>query len=440
MSTPSGIATPDSPHPRSLGAPFGAHLSAVGLANLADGVIQTGVGLLALTLTRSPLVMGALSAAVWLPWLVLGLVAGGLVDRWDRRRTMVIALTIRALLLVAGATLAASGRLSVLSLILVAMAYGATEVFVDLAAQAQIPALVGRRPSRLQRANARLISVEQVANGFMGPPLAGLLVSLGAAWALGLPAAAVVAAVLVLVIGLRRWRPPLPPATPQPEGDRGVLSGLRILWRHPVLRPLLVAGGLWNAGSTAMGAVLLLWMVGPGSAGGLSPQTWGLVVVALPVGALLGSRLATPILRRVPELTVLIVCWATGAAALVLPLISPTAPGMVVYGLIAGVAGVIGNVVSGSIRPRMIPDHQLGRVGGAARFIGFGAMPLGALSAGQAASVLGIPAVMIGAAAIAGLATLLVALTVSPRLLEECELEDRPPADGNEGDGTPLEG
>ena len=68
-----------------LGRRFTAHLTATGMANLGDGIVQTGVPLYALTLTRSPSQIALLTAAVWLPWLLLGLAAGVVVDRRDRR-------------------------------------------------------------------------------------------------------------------------------------------------------------------------------------------------------------------------------------------------------------------------------------------------------------------------------------------------------------------
>mgnify|MGYP003597938981 CR=1 FL=1 len=52
---------------RPLDRRFRFHLSTVALANLADGVVATGVPLLAVTLTRSPALIGLLTAAVWLP-------------------------------------------------------------------------------------------------------------------------------------------------------------------------------------------------------------------------------------------------------------------------------------------------------------------------------------------------------------------------------------
>lgn len=406
-----------------LGRPFATHLSAVGLANLADGVVATGVPLVAITLTRSPQLIGLLTAAVWLPWLLLGIPAGVLVDRWDRRRTMTVALAARGVLLLGVAALALLGHLSIWWLVGLALAYGATEVFADLAAQAQVPALVGRDAGALQRATSRLLGVESVANGFVGPPLAGLFVAAGAAWVVGVPALIVLAAVLVLALGLRgRYAAPRPERPPTGSVVGRLGEGMATLWRHPVLRPLLLGGGLWNFASAAFAAVIVLWMVGPGSAGGLTPQTWSLVAVVMPLGAVVGSWLAARVLRRWVEMRVLVVCWGVVGLLNVLPLVWPTALGLATFLLLIAPLGVIGNVISGSIRPRMVPAHLLGKVGGASRVIGYGAMPLGAVAGGQVAAHLGIPVVLLGVASIMVLATVYVALSVPQSLLERHEL------------------
>lgn len=406
-----------------LGRPFAAHLSAVGLANLADGIVATGVPLVAIALTRSPQLIGLLTAAVWLPWLLLGIPAGVLVDRWDRRLTMTVALAARGVLLLGVAALALLGQLSIWWLIGLALAYGATEVFTDLAAQAQVPALVGRDAGRLQRATSRLLGVESVANGFVGPPLAGLLVAAGAAWVLGAPALVVLAAVLVLALGLRgRYVAPRPESPPTGSVVGRLGEGMTTLWRHPVLRPLLLGGGLWNFASAAFAAVIVLWMVGPGSAGGLTPQTWALVAAVMPLGAVVGSWLAARVLHRWTEMRVLVVCWGVVGLLNVLPLVWPTALGLATFLLLIAPLGVIGNVISGSIRPRMVPAHLLGKVGGASRVIGYGAMPLGAVVGGQVAALFGIPVVLVGVASIMVLATAFVALSVPQSLIDRHEL------------------
>lgn len=409
-----------------LGGPFGVHLTAVGLANLADGIVATGVPLVAITLTRSPLLIGVLTASVWLPWLILGLPAGVFVDRWDRRMTMVWALGGRAAVLVTGAALALTDQLSIWWLASLAIGYGITEVFTDIAGQAQVPTLVGRTPDSLRAANARLLAVSQVGQGFVGPPLAGLLVAFGTAWVLGIPGLVVTVAVAVLVVGLSgRFRAVQPDALAPPSLRRELGEGLQILWSHPVLRPLLVGAGLWNFASTAFSAVILLWMVGPGSAGGLSPQVWALVTVAMPVGGLIGSWAAGRVLRHRKEMTVLVVCWSLNGALNVLPLLWPTAVGLALFLLLASPVGVIGNVVTGSIRPRMVPEHVLGKVGGASRVVGFGTMPLGALVGGQVGEVFGIPTVLVGVVVLMLVSTIYVWRQVPQSVVDAHDLPDQ---------------
>ncbi|HSO68205.1 MAG TPA: MFS transporter [Arachnia sp.] len=421
---------------RPLDRRFRVHLSTVALANLADGVVATGVPLLAVTLTRSPALIGLLTAAVWLPWLLAGIPAGVLVDRWDRRRTMLVALSVRALLLATVAVVGAAGGLSIWWLVGFALAYGFTEVFTDLAAQAQVPALVGRDGASLRSANSRLLAVEQAAGGFVAPPVAGLLVAVGAAWVTGVPALIVVAAVAVLALGLRgRFTAPRPAVDAGGEAGGeagagvGVASlrrelgeGLGVLWRHRVLRPLLIAAGLWNFASTALSAVIVLWMVGPGSAGGLTPQQWSLILLAMPVGGLLGSVIAGPLTSRWPEMRVLVACWGSAGLINLLPLLWPGAWSFALFLMCAGVFGVVGNVVSGSLRPRMVEERLLGRVHGAARVIGFGAMPLGAVVGGQVAQWFGIPAVFVAVVALMLLSTAIVAVRVPQPIVDRWEL------------------
>jgi MFS family permease len=71
-----------------LGPDFTKLWLAQGVSNLGDGVYVTALPLLAATLTRKPLPVSAVVFAEWLPWLLFGLLAGALLDRWDRRRVM----------------------------------------------------------------------------------------------------------------------------------------------------------------------------------------------------------------------------------------------------------------------------------------------------------------------------------------------------------------
>ena len=199
-----------------LGRRFSALLGSTTAANLADGVVQAAAPLYALTLTRSPGQIALLTAAAWLPWLVLGAGAGVLVDRTDRRRMQAIALGARVALLTVAAVLAATGSMSMTALVVLLLLYGVTDVLVDLAEAALVPDLVPR--SRLAAANGRIIAAQQVAAAFVGAPLAGLLLALGAVWAFGAPALIAAVAALILLLALRGpYRPaPADPADPDP--------------------------------------------------------------------------------------------------------------------------------------------------------------------------------------------------------------------------------
>ncbi|HMO10308.1 MAG TPA: MFS transporter [Actinotalea sp.] len=394
--------------PEPLGPRYRALVGSTGLANLADGITQLGAPLVALTLTRSPSQIALLTAATWLPWLVLGLVGGVVVDRTDRRTVQVVALAARATLLTAGAALAGTGRLTMPALVVLVLAYGVTEVFADLAQNSLVPALVPT--SRLQAANGRLIAVQQVTNTFVGGPVAGGLLVLGAGWVLGVPAALAVLAGAGLLRGVPgRYRGERA-APSRPAAD--ALDGLRYVVGHPVLRPFVLSGALMNMATTGYMAVFLLWVVGPGSRMQVRAEHYPLLITGFAIGAVLGSLLAETLVRRLSELRVMYDCWLVVGPLLVLPVLAPTVAALGVAMLLVGATNTIGNTISVSLRQRIVPAAVLGRTAGAGRTLGYGLMPVGALLAGAAAEVVGLAPVLAGAAGVALVAALYPVLTV----------------------------
>lgn len=410
-----------------LGRRFGAHLASTGLSNLGDGVLQLGAPLVALTLTRSPAQVALIGAFAWLPWLVLGIAGGVLVDRTDRRRVRLAALAARAALLAAAAGVAASGRLTMTVLLAVVLAYGVTEVVADLAGSALVPDLAPR--SRLQAANSRLLAVEQVANAFLGAPLGALVLAAGTGWVFGVPAGLAVAAAAATwsIRGTYRARAAADADAPTGAARRAwsdVRAGLTFLWHHPVQRPLLISAGLTNMANTAYFAVFVLWMVGEGSRVGLTATQYALVVTVLAVGAVLGSLVAEPLHRRLKDARLLCGAWTANALLLLVPVLVPQP--FVIAGavLLLGATNTVGNVTSQSMRQRMVPRAMLGRVAGAGRTVAFGLMPVGALLGGAVAEHAGLPTLFVGAALLALACTVGVALTVRQRTIDACELPD----------------
>jgi MFS family permease len=379
-----------------LGANFYKALVASGFANLADGVLWVALPLLAVQLTRSPLLIAGVTVAARLPWL-LAPVAGALADRLDRRQSMVRVNLVRTVLL-GGLALAVAADLATLPLLYaVAVLLGFAETLFDTSAQSLLPAVVGR--DDLTRANSRLFAVELVANEFVGPPLGGLLAAAGLGLALGLPAAAylVGAACLALLAGSFRAVGAGPAGSTRFRDD--IAEGARFVWRHPVLRPLAVMLGMGNLAFAAFFSVFVLYVVAPGPMG-LSGAGFGILSATVGVGSLLGTWLAVPTERRLGRVRTLVVSVVLSTAGLVVPILTAS-PVLVGISLaVCGVSMVLWNVITVSLRQRITPDRLLGRMNASYRLVGWGTMPLGALLGGALAEALGLRGAFLAAAAI----------------------------------------
>lgn len=395
-----------------LGRRFVALFASTASSNLADGILLVAVPLIAMRLTTSPLQISLLSAAAWLPWLMLGLYAGVRIDRGDRRRIMLAALAVRVVALAVATGAALAGALTMPTLLALLLVFGAAEVFADTAAGTLIPAVTPR--ARLGAANGRLLGVQQVANQFVGAPLGGLLLTVGSAWAFGAPALMCVIAAGCVGLGLRgRYRAgdhrsgertevseSPAPAQPRTSARREVAEGLRFLLSHRVLRPLVITGAAMNLANTAYFAVFVLWLVGPHSAVRLSPSQYGLMTTTVALGAVAGSVAAEHLLRRITETRLLAVVYVTNSVLLLTPVLAPHAWAIGAAFVGVGFTNIVGNVITRSMRQRLIPDGLLGRVGGASATLMYGTMPVGALLGGLVGEALGLPAVFVGAVAV----------------------------------------
>jgi predicted MFS family arabinose efflux permease len=418
-------ATLDPAIPRSvtrapLGRGFAAQLGSTGLANLGDGVLATLAPLVALSLTTSPAQISLLSAAAWLPWLLFGLAAGVVIDRVDRRRVQVLALSLRAGVLATGAALGFAGALTMPLLVALVLAYGVTEVFADLGATSIVPALVPA--DRLPAANGRVLGVQQVANSFLGAPLAGVLVVLGAGVGFGTSAALAALAAVVLAVGLRGDYRPTAVSGRSERALGQVREGLVFLVRHRVMRPLVITSSVLNLASTAYFAVFVLWAVGPGSAMGLTPTQFPLVMLGFAVGAVAGSLVAERVRDRWGEIPAMIAMLTGSVLLMLVPVLWPNGWAVAAAVTLIGVTNTIGNVISQSLRQRLVPSDLLGRVSGAGRTLSYGLMPLGAVLGGLVAERAGLPATFLSAVALSLLTCAYLALRVRPSDVRAAEL------------------
>ena len=365
-------------------------LAASAASNLADGVFFIILPLLAVRLTDSPLLIAGLAIASRLPWLLFVLVAGALADRLDRRTTMRNVQVVR-FLVVGGLTgLALMDALSLPVLYVVALGLGVAETLFDTAAQSILPSIVEK--DRLASANGRLYGVELVMNQFVGPPLGGLVIGLSVPLALGGSAVgyALAAVGLTLIVGSFRPERSGPPTRLTAD----IAEGMRYLWRHRVLRTLAIMVGVINLAAVATQSVFVIYAVAPGPMG-LSEPEFGILMTTFAAGSLVGSFAAAPLERRVGRVPLLFVCVAATAISFAVPAFTASAFIIGPAFLLSGVFVVVWNVITVSLRQRIVPDRLLGRVNSAYRLFAWGTQPIGALIGGLIGQLLGVQAVFL---------------------------------------------
>ncbi|MEW2505069.1 MFS transporter [Amycolatopsis sp. NPDC047767] len=362
---------------------------------LGDGAYAAALPLFAVALSKDPVVISLVSVAMVLPHLVVGLVAGALVDRWDRRRTMWVADLWQALLLALAVVAGAVGALGIPALLALAFLLGVGELFFDVASQAYLPDLLGRDQTLLRRANGRLRGASTAAGQFAGPPVGSFLFSLARTMPFLVDAVSFVASALLI-----RTLPPAP--VPERVEGRGVWAdareGFGYVVRDRLLLGLALRPAVGNLAFGAVGAVLVLFAQ---DTLGLSAVGYGFLLAADAVGGLLGAMVvAGPLEKLLGTGTALtLTAVVEGASILVFGLAGNPWLAGAMFAL-CGCAMATTMVLGWSLRQAIVPGRLMGRVAAASRLVALSAGPLGALLGGWLASAAGLRTPYFAAAAV----------------------------------------
>jgi MFS family permease len=401
------------------GTGFAKLWAASAISNLGDGVYATALPLLAATLTRDPLLVSLVSFAEWLPWLLFGLLSGALLDRWDRRRVMWTVDAARFVVVGALAVAVLLDQATIALLAAVGFLLGTGQTLVDTGAHSILPALVSRDPRRLEKANGRLVGTQVVTQELAGPPAGGFLFSV-AAWVPFAVDAVSFAAGSALVAAIRgrfgRGGEDPGPGRRRTTLRAEIAEGLRWLVAHRVLRATAAMVAVVNLLASGGGAVLVLFAQ---EKLGLDAVGFGLLSSGSAVGGVLGSLAAARAARVVG--TARITVWTmvlSALAYLVFGLSSDPWLAGAMFGLV-GFFTVVFNVVLGSLRQALTPDHLLGRVISAFRLFGYGAVPLGSLLGGVLARSFGLRAPFVVAGVAIPVAAILCLPAINPRTVAQ---------------------
>lgn len=384
-----------------LGRSFWTLVTSSALSNLADGVFKVALPLLAIHYTRSPALVAGLELVRSVPWLLGSLQVGALVDRLDRRRTMVWANAARAAFVAVPAIAIMADGGSLALLYVAALGTGVSEVFYDTAAQSIVPSLVPR--SRLDRANGRLYAVELGAQEFAGPPLAGALVAAALALSFVTSATLWIVALTALIALRGTYRPVRRASRTTIRTD--IREGLSFLMNRPVLRTMALMVGVFNLALSAAGTVLVLYAVGPDSSLGLTEPQFGFLFAVMAAGGLMGGLVAERVQRRLGRARTLTLSVFGTIAYVTAPAITTNVVIIAAVLFTGGVTIMLWNIATVSFRQRVTPDHLLGRVNSTYRLVAWGTRPLGAAIGGGLGEWLGVRSVfaVMGFVAVAGL-------------------------------------
>ncbi|MEV0135514.1 MFS transporter [Dactylosporangium sp. NPDC050688] len=386
---------------------------ATAVSGFGDGLRLTALPLLAAYSSGGdPAAVAYVTAAGSLPWLLFGLGAGLVVDRTDRRRLMWAVDSVRALFTAGFAAMVFLGAQHVALLCALAFAVGTGHTLFSSASAAYLPSVVG--PDGLDRANGRLMSVQVLTMQLVGPAAAGFLfaVAHGLPFALdGVSFAA--SAVLILAMGAATGSAtgsaagPASQGTGRPRVSGGeVLAGLRWTFGHPAIRAQSTILLIINVLSGMVLAVFVVYATGPL---GLGSRGYGMLMALLAVGAMVGA-LAAPMLRaRLSDRATLMMSALLVGGVLILLGAVAAVWAAAVSVLLFGLASMLWNVVTVSIRQRVVPDAVLGRASAAVRMLSAGAVPLGALIAAVAVGPVGLRPLFVIAGCVVLAATVLLA-------------------------------
>ncbi len=326
--------------------------------------------LLVLALTHSPAQAGGLAALRGLPYLVLCLPAGALVDRWDPRRTMLWCDAGRALALGSVPLALWLGHLSLMQLSVVTVTEGTLFVFfnqaesnclVRVVTKAQLPAAVAQ--------NEAVYGI----SGLLGPSLGGLLYGVGR----GVPFLADAVSYALSVLALLSLRTDVRPAPRPPEAaphlGREIAEGLRWLYAHEVIRFVAVLTGVLMCCCAGWALILIVLALKLGA----GPVAIGFLTATGGAGGILGSLLAVPLQKRYKFGPLLIgSAWVWAGTWLFYAF----APSLIGLGIVNALSFIIVPIYLGTqyaYRLGQIPDHLQGRVNSVFRLIAFGSGPLG---------------------------------------------------------------
>jgi predicted MFS family arabinose efflux permease len=369
-------------------------LLAAGLVSMTgDWVLGIGLTYSVYAITGSTLASALTLLASFVPQVVAGSVAGVFVDRWDRKRTMVVCNLLLAVGLAPLLLLDTSAQIWVVYVVL--LWESLVEVFFAPAEQALLPRLVD--DADLVTANA-LNSQNQQLSRLIGSALGGIAAAAGGIAAVAVldVATFLVAAGLVLRIRTNGRATEHRDTADVIRGRVAALrdewsEGLRAAWTSPVVRVLLVFSLITSTGEGIMGTLFAPYVRDVLHSGA---QTLGVITSVQAIGGIAGGFVAASVGNHWSPVRMLgagaVVFGMIDLAIFLYPLLL-VSPWPAILGMIlVGVPGALAVAGLMTLLQRHTVDAQRGRVLGLLFMVRSVAVVVGTTCAGFLGEAVGI--------------------------------------------------
>lgn len=365
---------------KGLGSDFNRIWSAGLITNLADGVLRLAAPLLAITLTRDPVLISLLSALSLLPWLFFAVPIGAIVDRVDRRKALFLGNVSRALIGLVVSYIVYQDVMTIEILLLATFFWGVCEVLVDTTSQAILPEIL--KSDQLERGNSRLNTAEVIVAQFVGTPLGGFLYAV----AIALPffLSGVGFAIAALIVSIFPFHTSLKPAergpdAPEPHFLNEIKLGIKYMYEEKRIFHLVVITTLLGFFFSLANAILPLFII---EELGVEPRYLGILFAIQGVGALAGSVLAPRISKKLGRGRALALNLFIASLPVFLIGIVPNVWYFLILSIVIGATISVWNILLMSVYQSIIPRELYGRIHGARRTIVWGLMPIGSVIGG----------------------------------------------------------
>jgi len=342
-----------------------------------DFIFEVALLWFVLELTGSAFDVALILTGTILPGVVLGPFLGVYVDRWNRRRTLIVTNVIEGVVVAGLSGLLLAGAINLAGLFAIVLVLGAGSTTVRVATNAYVPSVVA--PEDLPPANG-LLSVSSSMNQIVALSLGGLFVALlGVTLPIEYDALSFFAAAALLFTISDGSAAPAPPADGAANFRREFAEGLSFIREHRFMVEIIVIGivvNFFGNGLFAIFAPYAAYVLHQGAA------AYGFLGAFVAAGAILGAAA----IGRVDThrtagrylfggglsvgVVVLALAWAT------------TLPAAFALMLALGITLSVTNVPLQVVLQAKVPGRLLGRVGAAFMALVMGTSPAGPIFAG----------------------------------------------------------